>query len=112
LVGRTGTYECSQVDKPGRLFIADGHKINKARRRKGKTRKIDQESLSNVIPRIKGFQSGANARILDDWFQAIKEGTKASIHAKIAANFCMSGIQASRSARDGGKPKEIKIYNN
>ena len=112
VVGRTGTYECSQVDKPGRLFIADGHKINKARRRKGKTRKIDQESLSNVIPQIKGFQSGANARILDNWFQAIKEGTKASIHAKVAANFCMSGIQASRSARDGGKPKKIMIYNN
>jgi len=112
VVGRNGTYECYQLDKPGRLFIADGHKINKAQRRKGKARKIDQESLSSVIPRVKGFHSGATARILDDWFQAIKEGTKASIHAKIAANFCMSGIQASRSARDGGKPKEIKIYNN
>jgi len=112
VVGRTGTYECSQVDKPGRLFIADGHKINKAQRRKGKARKIDQESLSSIISRVEGFHSGANARILDNWFQAIKNGTKASIHAKIAANFCMSGIQASRSARDGGKLKEIKNYTN
>ncbi|MHA1241973.1 MAG: Gfo/Idh/MocA family protein [Promethearchaeota archaeon] len=110
VVGRNGTYECSEIDKPGRLFIADGHKINKARRRKGKARKIDQESLFSVIPRVEGFHSGANARILNNWFQAIKEGTKASLHAKVAANFCMSGIQASRSARDGGKPKEIKIY--
>ena len=112
VVGRTGTYECSQVDKPGRLFIADGHKINKAQRRKGKARKIDQESLSSIISRVEGFHSGANARILDNWFQAIKNGTKASIHAKIAANFCMSGIQASQSARDGGKLKEIKNYTN
>jgi len=112
VVGRTGTYECSEIDKPGRIFIADGHKINKSRHRRGKARKIDQESLFNVIPRVKGFHFGANIRILNNWFQAIKEGTKASIHAKVAANFCMSGIQASRSARDGGKPKEIKIYNN
>ncbi|GAG36008.1 unnamed protein product, partial [marine sediment metagenome] len=112
VVGRTGSYECHQVDKPGRLFIADGHKINKAQRRKGETRRIDRESLSGIIPLVEGFHSGANARILENWLQAIKEGTKASIHAKVAANFCMSGIQASRSARDGGKPKEIKIYNN
>jgi predicted dehydrogenase len=110
VVGRTGTYECSEIDKPGRTFIAEGHKINKARRRKGKTKKIDRESLFSVIPRVEGFHYGANARILNNWFQAIKEGVKASIHAKVAANFCMSGIQASRSARDGGKPKEIKIY--
>ncbi len=111
VVGRTGTYECSQVDKPGRLFIADGHKINKARHRKGKTRIIDKESLSNVIPRVKGFHFGANARILNNWLNAIENEDKALIDAKVAANFCMSGIQASRSARDGGKPKEIKIYN-
>ena len=112
VVGRTGTYECNQVDKPGRLFIADGHKINKVRCRKGKAKKIDQGLLSKVIPRVEGFHSGANARILDDWLQAIKKGTKASIHAKVGANFCMAGIQASRSAHDGGKPKEINNYTN
>ena len=112
VIGRTGTYECYQVDKPGRLFIAEGHKINKAQHRSGKTRIIDQESLSSVISRVEGFDSGANARILDDWLKSIKKGDKPSIHAKVAANFCMAGIQASRSAHDGGKPKEINNYIN
>jgi len=112
IVGRTGTYECYQFDKPGRLFIADGHRINKIHRRRGKVRKIDQKSLYNVIPRVEGFDSGSYARILDDWLNAIKKGGKSLIHARIAANFCMSGIQASKSAREGGKPKEIKNYTN
>ena len=112
VVGRTGTYECYQFGTPGRLFTADNHNISKIHRRRGKVKKIDQKSLYSVIPQVEGFDFGAYARILDNWFKAIKEGTKASIHAKVAANFCMSGIQASRSARDGGKPKEIKIYNN
>jgi len=112
VVGRIGTYECYQVDTPGRLFIADGHKVNKARRRKGKAIKVDKSLLSSVIPQVEGFHYGANARIVDDWFKAIEEEKKASIHAKVAANFCLSGIQASRSAHDGGKPKEIKNYLN
>ncbi len=112
VVGRTGTYECYQIGKPGRLFITDGHKINKAQRRKGETRKIDQESLSSVVPQVEGLYYGANARILEDWLQAIKQGKNASIHARIAANFCLSGIQASQSAHDGGKPKEIKKFTN
>ncbi|MBY8987612.1 MAG: Gfo/Idh/MocA family oxidoreductase [Candidatus Lokiarchaeota archaeon] len=112
VVGQTGTYECYQFNTPGRLFIADGHKISKIHRRRGKIRIIDQESLYSGIPRVEGFDSGAYARILDDWLKAIKEGTKASMHAKVGGNFCLSGIQASKSARDGGKPKEIKIYNN
>jgi len=112
VVGRTGAYECYQVDTPGRLFVADGHKINKTRHRKGKSKKVDQDVLSSVIPQVEGFHHGANARILNDWFRAINKGIKASIHAKVAANFCMSGIQASRSARDGGKPKKIKNFLN
>jgi predicted dehydrogenase len=112
LVGRTGTYECYQVDKPGRLFLADGHKINKLQRRKGSTSKIDQKALNSIIPQVEGLYYGADARILDDWFIAIKNGIKSSLHAKVAANFTMSGIQASKSARDGGKPKKIKNYLN
>ncbi|NVM19777.1 MAG: Gfo/Idh/MocA family oxidoreductase [Candidatus Lokiarchaeota archaeon] len=112
IVGRTGTYECYQVSKPGRLFIADGHKINKIQHRKGNTTKIDQKLLYSVIPRVEGLYYGADARIMDDWFRAIEKGIKASIHAKVAANICMSGIQAAHSARDGGKPKEIKNYIN
>jgi len=112
LVGRTGAYECYQFDRPGRLFLADGHNISKIHRRKGKVRKIDKDYLNNVIPRVEGFDSGSYARIIDDWLNAIKKGEKSLLHAKIAANFCMSGIQASKSARDGGNPKKIKIYNN
>lgn len=112
IVGRTGTYECYQVSKPGRLFISDGHKINKIQHRKGNTTKIDQKLLSSVIPRVEGLYYGGEARIIDDWFRAIEKGMKASIPARIAANFCMSGIQASKSAREGGKPKEIKNYSN
>lgn len=111
VVGRTGTYECYQIGKPGRLFIADGHKVNKIQRRKGKIINVDQNLLDSVIPQVEGLYYGGDARLLDDWFLAIKNGIKASFHAKVAANFCMSGIQASRSARDGGKPKKIKIYN-
>ena len=110
IVGRTGTYECYQFGKPGRLFLADGHKITKIHRRRGKVRKIDKESLNNVIPQVEGFDSGSYARILDNWLNAIKKGCKSLIHAKVAANFCISGIQASRSARNSGKPKKIKNY--
>ncbi|MHA2287394.1 MAG: Gfo/Idh/MocA family protein [Promethearchaeota archaeon] len=112
IVGRTGTYECYQVGKPGRLFIADGHKINRIQHRKGKARVIDQKVLSSTIPQIKGLYFGAYIRILDDWLKAIEKERKPLLHAKVAANFCMSGIQASKSARDGGKPKKIKNYNN
>ena len=112
VVGRTGTYECYQADKPGRLFIADGHKINKIQHRKGKSKIIDQKALSSVIPEVAGLYYGSSIRILDDWFQAIREKKNPLLHAKVAANFCMAGIQASRSARDGGKPKEIKNYTN
>ncbi|NVM46342.1 MAG: Gfo/Idh/MocA family oxidoreductase [Candidatus Lokiarchaeota archaeon] len=110
VVGRHGTYECYQVGKTGRLFIADGHKINKIQHRKGSTKQIDQKVLSSVIPHVEGLYYGGDARLLDDWFQAINKDKKSLIRAKIAANFCMSGIQASHSARDGGKPKEIKNY--
>lgn len=110
VIGRIGSYECYQIDKPGMLFLANGHKINRFKHRKGETSIIDQEKLSEVIPLIEGFYSGANVRVIDEWFQAINEGRKASIHAKIAANFCLSGIQASESAHSGGKPKRIKIF--
>lgn len=111
IVGRTGTYECSQFDKPGRLFIADGHKISKIHHRRGKIiRNIDHEYIFKRIPRVEASESGTYIRILDDWFNAIKRGVIPLLHAKVAANFCLSGIRASQSARDGGKPKKIKTY--
>jgi hypothetical protein len=111
-VGRTGSYECYQVGKPGRLFISDGHKINKIQHRKGTAQKVNQKLLSGTIPQIEGLYFGSYIRILDDWFKAINRGKKPSVHAKVAANFCLSGIQASKSARDHGKPKEIEVYTN
>ena len=111
VTGSLGTYECYQIGKPGRLFIADGHRISKSRHRKGKSKIVDNSELSANIPPVEGLFYGSSVRIMDDWLQAINNNIKPVIHAKVAANFCMSGIQASRSARDGGKPKEIKIYN-
>ncbi len=111
VTGSLGTYECYQIGKPGRLFITDGHRISKSRHRKGKSKIIDNSELSANVPPVEGLYYGSSVRIMDDWLQAINNNIKPVIHAKVAANFCMSGIQASRSARDGGKPKEIKIYN-
>ena len=112
IVGRTGTYECYQVGKPGWLFVADGHKINRIQHRKGKAQVIDQKDLSNLIPHVDGLYYGSYIRLLDDWLNAMENERKPLLHAKIAANICLSGIQASRSARDGGKPKQIKNYVN
>ena len=112
VTGSLGTYECYQIGKSGRLFLTDGHRISKSRQRKGKSKIVDNTELSAIIPPVEGLYYGSSVRIMDDWLQAINNNIKPVIHAKIAANFCMSGIQASRSARDGGKPKEIKIYNN
>jgi len=112
VTGNLGTYECYQIGKPGRLFLTDGHIISKSRHRKGKSKIVDNSVLSANIPPVEGLYYGSSVRIMDDWLQAINNNIKPIIHAKIAANFCMSGIQASRSARDGGKPKKIKIYNN
>ncbi|MFW9952280.1 MAG: hypothetical protein ACFFKA_19340, partial [Candidatus Thorarchaeota archaeon] len=92
--------------------IADGHKINKIQHRKGRAQVIDQKALSSTIAHVEGLYYGSYIRILDDWLNAIKKKQRPLLHAKVAANFCLSGIQASRSARDGGKPKEIKIYTN
>ena len=65
IVGRTGTYECYQVSKPGSLFIADGHKINKIQHRKGRAQIIDQKALSSTIPHVEGLYYGSYIRILD-----------------------------------------------
>jgi len=112
VTGSLGTYECYQIGKPGRLFLTDGHRISKSRHRKGKSKIVDNSELSVNIPPVEGLYYGSSVRIMDDWLQAINNNIKPVIHAKIAANFCMSGIQASRSARVGGKPKKIKIYDN
>lgn len=110
ITGRLGTYECYQLNQPGRLFLANDHIITRARTRRGSIRKIDDSMLSEVIPALKGAYFGALARIFDDWLSAIENQKTPKIPAKIGANFCMAGIAASRSARNGGKPEKIKIY--
>jgi len=108
VIGRIGTYECYTLGKPGRLFLAKGHAITKTRHRKGKAQIIDSSKISEIIPFIAGPYFGGSIRIMDDWLSAIKFNKLPLIHSKIAANFCLSGIAASESARSGGKPIKIK----
>lgn len=112
VIGRTGSYECYQIGKPGRLFLADGHKINRSLHRKGKSQIIDKQKLSDFIPERSGLYFGALSRIIEDWLSAIENKKRPSMHAKVAANFCMAGIAASKSARSGGKLVKIKVYDN
>ncbi|MFX0075231.1 MAG: Gfo/Idh/MocA family protein [Candidatus Hermodarchaeota archaeon] len=110
IIGNTGAYECNQIGFPGRQYITDGHLITRSRHRKGKRSKIDKDFLSELIPHVDGDHFGADVRVLHDWLISIQNNKKPSIPAKIGANFCMAGIAASKSARSGGKPMEIKIY--
>ncbi len=111
VVGRTGTYECYEIGKPGRLFLAKDHIITRSKHRKGESKIIDDKRLAEIIAPVEGVFYGAQVRIMDDWLLAIEQNTKPKFHAKIGANFCMAGIAASKSARSGGKPYKIKIFN-
>ncbi|MHA2392039.1 MAG: Gfo/Idh/MocA family protein [Promethearchaeota archaeon] len=110
IVGRTGTYECYQLGTPGRLFLADGHKVTRNRHRKGKSEKVGNSILSAIIPPLKSQNFGALIRILDNWLTSVDTNKKSALSTKIAANFCHAGIAASESARSGGMRKKIKIY--
>ncbi|MCP4760796.1 MAG: Gfo/Idh/MocA family oxidoreductase [archaeon] len=109
ITGRTGTYECYNIGQKGRLFVADGHIINKMRHRKGKAKKIGHYTISKVIPRRFGFYHGAGVRVLDNWLSAIEKNTRPALHAKIAANMCMAGIAAAESAHSN-KTVSIPIF--
>ncbi len=111
VIGRTGTYECYTLGAPGRLFLADGHIITKTRHRKGKAQIIDNSKISEIIPNIPGQYFGASIRVIDDWLSAIESNKLPLINSKIGANFCLSGIAASESARSGGKLIKIKTFN-
>ncbi|MHA1326116.1 MAG: Gfo/Idh/MocA family protein [Promethearchaeota archaeon] len=112
VIGNIGTYECYQIGSPGRLFIADDHKISKTRHRKGHRQIIDKEMLSKTIPHVQGEYYGATIRILNDWLSAIKFNKQPSINARKGANFCAAGIAASKSSRSRGKKIEIKNFLN
>ena len=111
VVGRTGTYECFEIGKPGNLFLAEGHKITRSKHRKGKSRIINDVEIAKIIPPVQSLYFGGSVRVMNDWLKAIEENKRSTIHSKIAANFCMAGISASKSARSGGKPHKIKVYN-
>ena len=110
VIGRIGTYECYTIGKPGFLFLAKGQVISKTRHRKGKGEMINKEKLSEVIPHISGLYFGGSIRVMDDWLKAIENDAHPLINPKIAANFCLSGIAASESARSGGRLIKIKTY--
>ncbi|TXT65526.1 MAG: hypothetical protein BAJALOKI1v1_420004 [Promethearchaeota archaeon] len=110
VVGRTGTYECYEFGKPGRLFLAKDHIITKSRHRKGRSKIINADALNEVVSSVEGLYYGGQARIIDDWLTAIEKDQQPKFHSQIGANFCISGIAASKSARSGGKPQKIKIY--
>jgi predicted dehydrogenase len=112
VVGRTGTYECFEIGSPGNLFLAERHKITRSKHRKGKSSIINEEELAKVIPPVQSMYFGGSVRVMDDWLKAIEENEESTIHSKIAANFCMAGIAASKSARSGGTPQKIKVYSN
>jgi predicted dehydrogenase len=110
VVGRIGTYECYEIGSPGRLFLAEGHKITRSRHRKGKSQTIDKDALAEVIDPVEGLYYGGQARVVDNWLTSIENNEKPLLHAKIGANFCHAGIAASKSAQAGGIPELIKIY--
>ncbi len=110
IIGRTGTYECYEIGKPGRLFIAKGHKISRSKHRRGKARVIDNQKLSEVIPPVAGLYYGAQARIVDNWLSSIENNTKPLLNTRIGGNMCMAGIAASKSARSGGATQKIMTF--
>jgi predicted dehydrogenase len=112
VIGSLGTYESYQFGLPGYLFLADNHKISSSRHRKGKKRKVDLETISEIVPSVQGDHFGADVRVLKDWLLAITKEKRSTFSAKIGANFCIAGIAASKSARSNAKSIAIKNYIN
>ncbi|TFF89022.1 MAG: Gfo/Idh/MocA family oxidoreductase [Promethearchaeota archaeon] len=110
VIGRTGTYECYEIGKPGRFFEANDHLITRSKHRKGRTHLITKEKLAEVIEPVEGLYYGGQTRVVDDWLSAIEENKEPLVHAKIGGNFCSAGIAASESARSNGRCIKIKKY--
>jgi predicted dehydrogenase len=110
VIGALGAYECYQIGNPGYLFLADDHNITLSHRRKGKKRKVDLETLAEIIPPVQGDHFGGDVRVIKDWILSIQNGIKPAVSAKIGANFCIAGITASKSARSNGKSIKIKTF--
>ncbi len=110
VIGRTGTYECYRIGRPGRQFIADGHEITPLRIRKGKSNRVGKFRLSRSVHLRLGSYHGAQPRIMDDWLTAIEKDLTPALNAKVAANMCMAGICAAKSAHQNS-PVSIPVYN-
>jgi predicted dehydrogenase len=109
VIGRTGSYECYRIGRPGRQFIADGHEITRLRHRKGKSNRVGKFRLSRNVPLRIGTYHGAQPRIMDDWFTAIEKDLTPALNAKVAANMCMAGICAAKSAHQNS-PVTIPVF--
>ncbi len=112
VTGRTGTYECYEMGKAGRIFLADDHIITKLRHRKGKSKRVGKFRLSKEVDLRLGSHHGSGTRIFEEWIASLKEGKKSNLNARAVANMCEAGIAASKSARNGGKKEKIKLYEN
>ncbi len=110
VIGRTGSYECYKIGRPGRLFLADGHEITQLRHRKGRIKRVGKFELSKRVPLRLGTYHGAKPRIMDDWLSAIEKDLTPALNAKVAANMCMAGICAAKSAHQNS-PVSIPVYN-
>ncbi|MHA1744394.1 MAG: Gfo/Idh/MocA family protein [Promethearchaeota archaeon] len=110
VIGRTGSYECYKIGRPGRLFLADGHEITQLRKRKGRIKRVGKFQLSKNVPLRLGTYHGAKPRIMDDWLSSIEKDLTPALNAKVAANMCMAGICAAKSAHQNS-PVSIPVYN-
>ncbi|MHA1675494.1 MAG: hypothetical protein ACTSYI_17925, partial [Promethearchaeota archaeon] len=66
--------------------------------------------LAKNVPLRLGTYHGAKPRIMDDWLSAIEKDLTPALNAKVAANMCMAGICAAKSAHQNS-PVSIPVYN-
>lgn len=109
VIGNIGTYEAYNYGKPSRLFLANDHNITRQFHRQGKPHKIHRWHLQKVASHGINPMVSANARVMANWIQAIRNDKIPNLHAQIAANMCAAGIAASESLQSK-KPVDIKIY--
>jgi predicted dehydrogenase len=106
LIGKLGSYECNKIGGSGKLKLTKMEGGTESPRIKYKEHRIGQLKLWGAVKPVLGNYYGANTRIKEDWFTAIRNGKKPSLNATVASNICLAGIAASESAEKG---KRIKI---
>lgn len=108
VVGKYGTYECYAMNRPGHLFLAEGHKIER-HHRVGKRKKIGPRMMLKTIDEGVHALKGSHNLVIKDWIDAIGQNRPTLLNAKVAANMTHAGIAASEAARHG-KPTPIKQF--